>query len=116
MGRVSSCPFRCRTNSLLARTRSASHRRSRWKTCVHSIFLTHCCSSPSIIQSQRPIENYWIQLSVLKDKLHLNEPLKDDQFALSRPSGSQFINLDQKNGNTTALVGQPSQDKPKPQQ
>src|SRR5436305_5241588 len=71
---------------------------------------------PSIIQIQRPIENYWIQLSVLKDKLHLNEPLKDNQFALSRPSGSQFINLDQKNGNTTALVGQPSQDKPKQQQ
>src|SRR5436190_2542105 len=71
---------------------------------------------PSIIQIQRPIENYWIKLSVLKDKLHLNEPLKDEQFALARPSGSQFINLDQRIGNTTALVGQPSQDKPKPQQ
>src|SRR5437588_10130521 len=45
---------------------------------------------PSTIQIQRPIENYWIKLSVLKDKLHLNEPLKDEKFAIHSHSGPKF--------------------------
>lgn len=68
---------------------------------------------PSIIQVQRPIENYWIKLSVIK--MELNSPMTDDQFALVRPSGAQFINLDQRNGNAAALVTTP-QDKAKPQE
>ena len=47
---------------------------------------------PTIIQIKRPQEEYTIQLTILK--LTLNEPLKDDQFALEQPSGTQQINLD----------------------
>ena len=47
---------------------------------------------PTIIQIKRPQEEYTIQLTILK--LTLNEPLKNDQFALEQPSGTQQINLD----------------------
>lgn len=60
---------------------------------------------PSIVRIERPIENYSIQLSITK--LTLNQPLKDDQFALTQPPGAKLINLDQKNGNT-AEVSPPS--------
>lgn len=60
---------------------------------------------PSIVRIERPIENYSIQLSIIK--LTLNQPLKDDQFALVQPPGAKLINLDQKNGNT-AEVNPPS--------
>lgn len=52
-------------------------------------------SFPNIIQIQRPQEEYSIQLGVVK--MRLNEPLKDDQFHLAQPAGSQLQNLDQKN-------------------
>ena len=68
---------------------------------------------PSIIQVQRPIEDYWIKLSVIK--MELNMPMTDDQFALVRPSGAQFINLDQKNGSAAAFAATP-QNKAKPQE
>ena len=49
---------------------------------------------PSIIQIQRPQEEYSIQLGMVK--VRLNEPLKDDQFQLAQPAGSQLQNLDSK--------------------
>ena len=48
-------------------------------------------------------------------KLDLNGPMTDEQFALVRLSGAQFINLDQKNGSAAALMGT-QQDKAKPQE
>jgi outer membrane lipoprotein-sorting protein len=51
---------------------------------------------PNIIQIQRPQEEYSIQLGVVK--IRLNEPLKDDQFQLAQPAGSQLQNLDTKSG------------------
>lgn len=50
---------------------------------------------PSIIQIERPQEEYSIQLGMVK--IRLNEPLKDDQFQLAQPAGSQLQNLDTKN-------------------
>jgi len=45
-------------------------------------------SFPSQIIINRPQEGYSIQLSMVK--LTLNQPLKDDQFALNQPPGSQL--------------------------
>ena len=47
---------------------------------------------PTNIDVHRPSEEYTIGINVLK--LTLNEPLKDDQFALSQPPGSQLVRLD----------------------
>ena len=68
---------------------------------------------PKTITIERPVEEYEIILSVGKSRL--NEPLKDDQFVLNQPPGSQLINLDDKNRTTSAesLVGK---DKSKPNQ
>jgi outer membrane lipoprotein-sorting protein len=65
---------------------------------------------PSIVEIERPIENYSIQISITK--LTLNQPLKDEQFALNRPAGSKLIDLDQKNG-AAALHEQPPEETPK---
>jgi len=54
-------------------------------------------SFPNVIQIDRPLEEYSIRLTV--DKLTLNEPLRDDQFALQQPPGSLLVNLDQPNQN-----------------
>ncbi len=51
-------------------------------------------SFPSIIQIQRPKEEYSIQLGMVK--VRLNEALKDEQFQLAQPAGSQLQNLDVK--------------------
>ncbi|HLJ25181.1 MAG TPA: hypothetical protein VKY85_00570 [Candidatus Angelobacter sp.] len=67
---------------------------------------------PAIVELERPIENYTIQLSI--GKLTVNQPLKDAQFELPQPPGSKLINLDQKNGSTAALDGQPAEQTPKP--
>ncbi len=48
---------------------------------------------PSVIEIDRPQEEYTIRLTV--DKLVINEPLRDDQFALQPPPGSQLVDLDQ---------------------
>jgi len=48
---------------------------------------------PNVIQINRPQEEYSIRLTVVK--LVINEPLRNDQFALTQPPGSQLINLDQ---------------------
>jgi uncharacterized protein DUF4292 len=48
---------------------------------------------PRVITITRPQEEYTIQLAI--QKLKLNGPLKDEQFALSQPPGSQLVNMDQ---------------------
>jgi outer membrane lipoprotein-sorting protein len=47
---------------------------------------------PTVVDIQRPVEEYAITLNILK--LRLNEPLRDDQFQLAQPAGSKLINLD----------------------
>jgi len=54
-------------------------------------------SFPSVIEIQRPQEEYSIRLIV--EKITINEPLRDDQFALQQPPGSELVNLDQQNQN-----------------
>jgi outer membrane lipoprotein-sorting protein len=49
-------------------------------------------SFPAQIQIWRPQEEYSIGLKILK--LQLNEPLKDEQFVLPQPAGSQLVRLD----------------------
>ncbi len=48
---------------------------------------------PDVIQISRPKEEYSIRLTV--EKLVANEALRDDQFALTQPPGSQLVNLDE---------------------
>lgn len=67
---------------------------------------------PEIIHINRPIEGYSIQITF--SKLTFNQPLTDDQFVLNQPPGTKVINLDQKNGNSAALTGQPPEETPKP--
>ena len=56
---------------------------------------------PTIIQINRPQEEYSITMTVVKMKL--NDPITDEQFALSQPSGAQIVRLDQPR--TTAKGG-----------
>jgi len=53
---------------------------------------------PTVIQIWRPLEEYQITLKALK--VRLNEPMKDTQFALQRPSGAQVVRLDQPRNGT----------------
>jgi len=55
---------------------------------------------PTIIQIKRPQEGYDITLEITKATA--NGALKDEQFALDQPPGSQLINLDQQNVNASA--------------
>ena len=64
-------------------------------------------SFPNVIEINRPQEEYSIRLTV--EKLAINEPLRDDQFALQQPPGSQLINLDQPNQNAAAKGASPAQ-------
>src|SRR5271157_233718 len=57
-------------------------------------------SFPNVIEINRPQEEYSIRLTI--EKLTINEPLRDDQFALQQPPGSQVVNLDQPNQNAAA--------------
>jgi outer membrane lipoprotein-sorting protein len=57
-------------------------------------------SFPNVIQIDRPQEEYSIRLTI--EKITINEPLRDDQFALQQPPGSQLVNLDEPNQNATA--------------
>ncbi len=54
---------------------------------------------PTVILIKRPQEEYDITLAITK--LTLNEPLKDEQFALEQPPGSQLVNLDEQPENAT---------------
>lgn len=47
---------------------------------------------PEVINIDRPQEEYSIVLSIVK--LAFNQPLRDDQFALAQPPGSQLVRLD----------------------
>ena len=58
-------------------------------------------SFPNVIGINRPQEEYSIRLTV--EKLTINEPLRDDQFALQQPPGSLLINLDQPSQNAAAV-------------
>jgi hypothetical protein len=49
-------------------------------------------SFPTVIEIDRPQEEYSIRLIV--NKLVINEPIRDDQFALQPPPGSQLVDLD----------------------
>jgi outer membrane lipoprotein-sorting protein len=62
---------------------------------------------PSLVQIQRPVEEYAITLTMVK--LRLNEPLTNDQFVLTQPPGSKLINLDER---TTSAGNQPSRPSP----
>lgn len=60
---------------------------------------------PNVVEIQRPIEEYAINLTITK--LSTNVPLRDDQFSLQQPPGSQLINVDQSNvsaGNQPAAM------------
>lgn len=67
---------------------------------------------PETVHINRPIEGYTIQLTFTK--LQLNQPIKDEQFALNRPPGSKLINLDDKN--TASLGAEPTEQAPKSQE
>jgi outer membrane lipoprotein-sorting protein len=57
-------------------------------------------SFPTVIEIDRPQEEYSIRLTV--EKLVTNEPIRDDQFALQQPPGSQLVDLDQPALDTSA--------------
>jgi len=61
-------------------------------------------SFPYVIEIERPQEEYTIRLTV--EKLIINEPLRDDQFALQQPPGSQLVNLDEQTQNAAAASTQ----------
>jgi hypothetical protein len=46
-----------------------------------------------VISVSRPQEEYQVTLKIVK--LELNKPLKDDQFALNQPAGSQLVRVGQ---------------------
>jgi len=48
---------------------------------------------PSVIEIERPQEDYDIVLNMVK--LELNKPLKDGQFALEQPPGAEVVRLGQ---------------------
>ncbi|MDP9268313.1 MAG: DUF4292 domain-containing protein [Acidobacteriota bacterium] len=48
---------------------------------------------PSLITIYRPQEEYTVQLAIVK--LKLNEDIRNDQFDLPQPPGSQLVRLDQ---------------------
>lgn len=63
---------------------------------------------PQVIEITRPQEEYTIQLGIVK--LRLNEPLRDDQFVLTKPSGAEEVRLDQRaSDGTAAPPTQPTQ-------
>src|SRR5271166_1736066 len=65
-------------------------------------------SFPYVIEIERPQEEYTIRLTV--EKLTINEPLRDDQFALQQPPGSQLVNLDDQTQSATATGSATAQD------
>ncbi len=55
---------------------------------------------PTIIEIKRPQEEYDITIAITKATA--NGTIKDDQFALEQPPGSQLVNLDQPNVNAAS--------------
>ncbi len=72
-------------------------------------------SFPNVIEIDRPQEESAIRLTV--EKLTINDPLRDDQFALQQPPGSQLVNLDEPDqsaaANGNAAPQPPNSDPPK---
>ncbi|MGB7555049.1 MAG: hypothetical protein WBM04_11800 [Candidatus Korobacteraceae bacterium] len=64
-------------------------------------------SFPTVIEIDRPREEYSIRLTV--EKLVINEPLRDDQFALQQPPGSQLVDLDQPQNASAQSAPSPEQ-------
>ncbi|MBI2682014.1 MAG: hypothetical protein HYX26_02145 [Acidobacteriales bacterium] len=62
---------------------------------------------PNIIQVDRPQEEYSIQIGVVK--LKLNDALKDEQFVLAQPDGSQLVDVDKEPESKPAPPEQPKQ-------
>jgi outer membrane lipoprotein-sorting protein len=58
---------------------------------------------PSKITIVRPQEEYTIGLNILK--VALNEPLKDEQFALTQPAGAQLVRLGENSTNIAETPG-----------
>jgi hypothetical protein len=46
------------------------------------------------------------------EKLVINEPIRDDQFALQQPPGSQLVNLDQPNQTASSATPAPAGNAP----
>jgi len=61
---------------------------------------------PGEIDIWRPQEEYAINLTV--QKLALNQPLTDEQFALQQPSGAQVVHLDAPNASRNLVGGDPN--------
>jgi outer membrane lipoprotein-sorting protein len=55
---------------------------------------------PSFIDIKRPQEEYDIRLVMVK--LVINQPIKEEQFALEQPPGSILVNLDERNKSAAA--------------
>ncbi len=68
-------------------------------------------SFPTVIEIDRPEEEYSIRLTV--EKLVINEPIRDDQFALQLPPGSQLVDLDQPQNASAKSAPSPQQNPPK---
>jgi hypothetical protein len=68
-------------------------------------------SFPTVIEIDRPKEEYSIRLTV--EKLVINEPIRDDQFALQQPPGSQLVDLDQPQNASAKNALSPEQNLPK---
>lgn len=64
---------------------------------------------PNVIEISRTREEYSIRLTV--DKLTINQPLSDEQFALQPPPGSQLINLDLPHQAASSSAAPPSASK-----
>lgn len=47
---------------------------------------------PWIVNIRRPVEEYMMRLEVVKARV--NEPIKDEQFAMPQPNGAQLVRLD----------------------
>lgn len=56
---------------------------------------------PTVIHIFRPQEEYAVTLTI--EKMTVNQPMTNEQFALNQPPGSQLVNLD--NTNSTATAG-----------
>jgi hypothetical protein len=61
---------------------------------------------PASIQIMRPQEEYDILLSMVK--LRVNEPLRDEQFELPQPPGSQLVRLDMPAGPASEIPSIPA--------
>ena len=60
---------------------------------------------PSVIHIFRPQEEYAVTLTI--EKMTVNQPMTDEQFALNQPAGSQLVNLDNTNATSAASGSQP---------